>query len=309
MQKQTSRTQGAGFTLIELLVVIAIIAILAAILFPVFAKAREKARQTACLSNEKQIGLGVMQYIQDYDETYMSTNSFSDPGQQKRGWLGQIFPYVKDTKVVTCPSDPTATQIVGGVTYAPISYALNMNLVLPYTVAAGKTPPTVPISSLTAPSTTIFGFEVQGAYIQLPIDPLEKFSPSGQLYDPAQGVLFIAPSTFQNDNVVAATGDKTVGWTYMRGCTTCGGNNNSGKDVTDTPRHNGGSNWIFADGHVKWLTAANVSGGFTPKATQCLQGVSACEDVGTPPGGSAASTDESTITAGGPVLRGTFSIR
>ncbi|MBC7807537.1 MAG: prepilin-type N-terminal cleavage/methylation domain-containing protein, partial [Akkermansiaceae bacterium] len=70
------RNQGrvkSGFTLIELLVVIAIIAILAAILFPVFAQAREKARQISCLSNQKQIGIAMMMYVQDYDETYPTT--------------------------------------------------------------------------------------------------------------------------------------------------------------------------------------------------------------------------------------------
>src|SRR5665811_2289537 len=94
-----------GFTLIELLVVIAIIAILAAILFPVFAKAREKARQTACLSNMKQLGLGFIQYIQDNDSVYPCTNG--NPNTTLPSWDAQIYPYVKSTGVYKCPDDPT----------------------------------------------------------------------------------------------------------------------------------------------------------------------------------------------------------
>lgn len=88
-----------GFTLIELLVVIAIIAILAAILFPVFAKAREKARQSSCLSNIKQVGLAFMQYSQDYDERL--------PAGYSGGvgwWTSAITPYMKNTQILTCPS-------------------------------------------------------------------------------------------------------------------------------------------------------------------------------------------------------------
>ncbi|MGM0491630.1 MAG: DUF1559 domain-containing protein [Armatimonadota bacterium] len=96
-------TRRSGFTLIELLVVIAIIAILAAILFPVFARAREKARQTSCLSNQKQIGLGIMMYVQDYDEKF--------PAFTMRGGTTRIFmfdvlePYTKNHQMFECPSD------------------------------------------------------------------------------------------------------------------------------------------------------------------------------------------------------------
>ncbi len=102
-----------AFTLIELLVVIAIIAILAAILFPVFAQARDKARSSSCLSNEKQIGLGLMMYTQDYDETYPSAyiyknNTATTNGGSAGGYIhysAMINPYIKNDKVWVCPSD------------------------------------------------------------------------------------------------------------------------------------------------------------------------------------------------------------
>src|SRR5688572_26486024 len=124
-----------AFTLIELLVVIAIIAILAAILFPVFAQAREKARQTSCLSNMKQLGLGVQMYAQDWDETMPPRNEcvpdFGNPasGEQCEGlpwrpnFLWCLTPYVKNNQIQSCPSQKT---VIGGQEATPFSRSTYM---------------------------------------------------------------------------------------------------------------------------------------------------------------------------------------
>ncbi len=101
-----SQTAPIGFTLIELLVVIAIIALLAAILFPVFARARENARRSSCQSNEKQIGLGLAQYTQDYDEYYPIRGDYSSTGAYFPSWRQKLQPYVKSTQLFQCPSNP-----------------------------------------------------------------------------------------------------------------------------------------------------------------------------------------------------------
>lgn len=136
----------SAFTLIELLVVIAIIAILASILFPVFAQAREKARQTSCLSNTKQLGVAFMMYNQDYDESYPSSGGFGVTPVCNKGlgsWVltqlidnttatacaqdalpvpnGALFTYVKNTQVYRCPSDQNAEK-------KTLSYSMNSRL-------------------------------------------------------------------------------------------------------------------------------------------------------------------------------------
>lgn len=141
-----------GFTLIELLVVIAIIAILAAILFPVFAQAREAARKTSCLSNTKQIGLAIMMYTQDYDEMYPSCSWDTPPlGTADHdandanyltafNWMFKCYPYIKNKQIFACPSDPNTKSGWSGYSLdgtcndgwgipIPISYAPNLEVI------------------------------------------------------------------------------------------------------------------------------------------------------------------------------------
>jgi prepilin-type N-terminal cleavage/methylation domain-containing protein/prepilin-type processing-associated H-X9-DG protein len=112
MQIRPSFTKSRyGFTLIELLVVIAIISILAAILFPVFARARENARRASCQSNLKQINLGLAQYTQDYDERYPLYDDSRSPSTSREGWAQRIQPYLKSTQLFQCPSDSAALGV------------------------------------------------------------------------------------------------------------------------------------------------------------------------------------------------------
>ncbi|MES2459638.1 MAG: DUF1559 domain-containing protein [Armatimonadota bacterium] len=154
----------SAFTLIELLVVIAIIAILAAILFPVFARAREKARQASCSSNMKQIALGIMQYTQDYDEMLPPSRNNS-VANTATPWHYLVHPYIKSTDVFKCPTnqsnfpaDRVLNMAYNGMTI-PISYYSNAGYGARSFGAGGTRPMSdtisEPIATLDAVSSTI----------------------------------------------------------------------------------------------------------------------------------------------------------
>ena len=258
MQHQhQSRSKVSAFTLIELLVVIAIIAILAAILFPVFAQAREKARAVACLSNTKQMGLAILQYTQDYDETYPNgTYNYGAIG----GWAGQVYPYVKSTGAYKCPDDYKVVTATDN----PTSFGMNSNFGIQGYPAGGTPNEAATLAALNSPSKTVLLFEVEGNNnidVTLPYEgpyaPINyNSSPFGNGvvdgYSPAGGGTFYGcPAPDSNSTLKFATG-------YMGGRD---GGAFACHYTGPTGRHNEGSNFLMGDCHAKWLRGSAVSSG------------------------------------------------
>ncbi len=218
---------------------IAIIAILAAILFPVFAQAREKARAITCASNERQLGLAFEQYVQDNDETLPTHGG--NGNYVGAGWAGQIFPYVKNTGVYGCPDDATPAVLPA----VPVSYAYNLLISRTDNPAYGIGGVT---ARLTAPAQTVLLLEVSD--IDTPVnDPHEQ--PHGGSYSAVTDGTAIL-----SDGPLGAVGAGVFATGYL------GDRPSSFGQLSYPSRHAAGSNFLLADGHVKWLAPTQVSTGW-----------------------------------------------
>jgi prepilin-type N-terminal cleavage/methylation domain-containing protein/prepilin-type processing-associated H-X9-DG protein len=257
-----------GFTLIELLVVIAIIAILSAILFPVFASAREKARQTTCASNGRQIATALIQYSIDYDE-FLPQSGFKSPAgvNGNSGWQIEIEPYVKAgatfgsittasgaLPVYVCPDFQTTWIGQDSTARYTSSYAANRYL-MPWNLS--------PFNS--SSRTDYFTVDINGTYYAQSTNLSKINFPAQQVaFAEAEGVRYSTDGNDTGAHDGASDGDTA---------TDSLGSSANGKLLASNQayalgrsRHSGGGNYVFADGHVKWFKApgssyTNVSSG------------------------------------------------
>lgn len=234
----SKKIHSKGFTLIELLVVIAIISILAAILFPVFARARENARRASCQSNLKQIVLGIKQYIQDYDERfprydYVIVSTIDSSQSMDVGWAEIIQPYVKSTQILQCPSQKqgsNTTQYATGYTYGYSDYFYNSNL--------GPSSGTLTKSEAQVNNPTVV--------------LLNGDAGAGRA------------TNYANCYDESSCGAPHDGGNYAPGGTSSFGGYPEGATIAESVntvmnRHLEGANYSFVDGHVKWYKRSAIS--------------------------------------------------
>jgi prepilin-type N-terminal cleavage/methylation domain-containing protein/prepilin-type processing-associated H-X9-DG protein len=239
--------QGRAFTLIELLVVIAIIAILAAILFPVFAQARDKARSASCLSNLKQIGNGAMMYSQDYDEKWVPPFKYDTTATGTRTglrwWQDLIQPYVKNYQIMECPSGSWSTNYL-----RPAG--------LPNPLKSGYAVDTVEAWDLTKAwggsggaggATGHYGWRLPATVSPQVLTNWESVS-QAQIEDPA-GTMWLV------DGLDTELWREAYFDYCMQPDPRVGTANNrceKGQQVAVSDRHSSGFNAVFGDGHAKW---------------------------------------------------------
>jgi prepilin-type N-terminal cleavage/methylation domain-containing protein/prepilin-type processing-associated H-X9-DG protein len=272
------RRQNAAFTLIELLVVIAIIAILASILFPVFGRARENARRSSCQSNMKQMGLGIMQYVQDFDEKYPQGYWYKDNLGDTQGyvhWSGATRPYVKSEQLFVCPSDPSGglpptNPADPNYSMSPsspavdaqvprISYSANAVL-LPRKRSSSDGTNTVALSSVENTAQTIMIAEFNNnsacvndtstgqtttAFKNKSHRPTNAFTNGGAAWNGQS----LADVQLPSVNAITI-GQAQAAQTACKASGYSGGQPHI--SYIDFEKHLGGSNYTFADGHVKW---------------------------------------------------------
>ncbi len=258
---------NSGFTLIELLVVIAIIAILAAILFPVFQNVRENARRAACQSDAKQLGIGIIQYVQDSDEKMVTVNGGSWFNAPRYSWADGIQPYLKSatyggSSVFHCPdlqadyfhewsSPPNSSP---DWTTKFVNYGMNLDYLQP---DAGCSPANanasgppfgksgVGLSEIEAPAQTVLLAETKPEVIL----SSGGFYPTDQVDAPLGGTT----------GIVGACG--LDGWGKDDGFELPNTGSPNTSTNTFSPRHNGGGDVVFCDGHVKWMRPSALAAG------------------------------------------------